>query len=145
MSTDPAKPVTARFVIAAVGRAVASNTPKFPGIETFRGETYHTGHWPHERVDFTGKRVGVIGTGASAVQAIPLIAEEATDLTVFQRTANYIIPANNGPVPEPVREARKADYAGIRERIQNSDVRLRTDLAGEGRGWSPPTRRSSAS
>jgi cation diffusion facilitator CzcD-associated flavoprotein CzcO len=120
VGTDTGEPLTARFVIAAVGALSAANTPRFAGIETFRGESYHTGHWPHERVDFTGKRVGVIGTGASAVQAVPLIAQEAADLTVFQRTANYVIPANNGPVPEPVREQRKQDYAGIRERIQNS-------------------------
>ena len=120
VTTDTGETVTARYLITGVGALSASNTPKFPGLDSFRGETYHTGQWPHEKVDFTGQRVGVIGTGASAVQAIPLIAREAADLTVFQRTANYVIPANNGPVPDEVRQARKADYAGIRERIQNS-------------------------
>jgi len=120
VTTGSGETVTARYVITAVGALSVSNTPKFAGLDSFRGETYHTGLWPHDKVDFTGQRVGVIGTGASAVQAIPLIAQEAGDLTVFQRTANYVIPANNGPVPEDVREARKRDYAGIRERIQNS-------------------------
>ncbi|MGQ0574675.1 MAG: flavin-containing monooxygenase [Pseudonocardia sp.] len=120
VGTDTGESVTARYVITAVGALSSSNTPPFPGIDSFEGDTYHTGLWPHEGVDFTGRRVGIIGTGASAVQAIPLIAKEASDLTVFQRTANYVIPANNGPVPEEVQQARLADYAGIRERIQNS-------------------------
>jgi cyclohexanone monooxygenase len=118
--TDTGETVTASYVITAVGALSVSHTPPFRGIDSFRGESYHTGEWPHERVDFTGKRVGVIGTGASAVQAVPLIAREAADLTVFQRTANYILPARNGPVPEDVKNARLQDWAGIRERIQNS-------------------------
>ena len=89
-------------------------------MDSFRGDSYHTGNWPHEGVDFTGKRVGIMELGPAAVQATPLIAQEAADLTVFQRTANYIVPANNGPVPEKVRQARKADYEGIRERTRNS-------------------------
>jgi len=120
VTTDGGETISARYLITAVGALSSSNVPDFPGLDSFAGETYHTGEWPHEPVDFTGKRVGIIGTGASAVQAIPLIAKEAADLTVFQRTANYVIPANNGPVPEEVKQARLADYAGIRERIQNS-------------------------
>ncbi len=120
VTTDTGETVVARYLITAVGALSSSNTPPFPGIDSFLGDTFHTGLWPHEGVDFTGRRVGVIGTGASAVQAIPLIAKEASDLTVFQRTANYIIPANNGPVPDDVKKARIGDYAGIRERIQNS-------------------------
>src|SRR4051794_9397973 len=84
----PSGRLVCRYLITAVGALSVANTPDFPGLESFRGETYHTGHWPHEGVDFTGKRVGVIGAGASAVQAVPLIAEQATELTVFQRTAN---------------------------------------------------------
>ena len=120
VTTDAGDTVTARYLISAVGSLSAANTPKFAGIDSFRGASYHTGSWPHEGVDFTGKRVGIIGTGASAVQAIPLIARQASDLTVFQRTANYIVPANNGPVPEDVRRSRKADYKGIWERVRNS-------------------------
>ncbi len=121
VETDEGDTVTARYFISAVGALSSSNTPKFEGIESFRGETYHTGHWPHEGVDFTGQRVGVIGTGASAVQAIPLIAEEADDLTVFQRTANYIIPARNTPADPEVTEARKADYDAIWQRLRESN------------------------
>src|SRR3954451_15981896 len=110
-----------RYLITAVGALSVANTPDFPGLESFRGETYHTGHWPHEGVDFTGKRVGVIGAGASAVQAVPLIAEQATELTVFQRTANYIVPANNGPVPPEVSAARKRDFHNIKQRLRESN------------------------
>lgn len=121
VTTEAGESVTARFVIAAVGSLSATNTPHFPGMDSFTGESYHTGLWPHEKVDFTGKRVGVIGTGASGVQAIPLIAQEAADLTVFQRTANYIVPANNGPVDPATKEARRQDYEGIRRRIRESN------------------------
>ncbi len=121
VSTDAGDSITAQFVITAVGALSVSNVPNFEGIDTFEGDTFHTGRWPHEGVDFTGKRVGVIGTGASAVQAIPLIAKQAADLTVFQRTANYIIPANNGPVAPAVADARKRDFDGIRERLRASN------------------------
>ncbi len=120
VTTDTGPTFSARYLITGVGALSASNIPRFPGIDSFAGEAYHTGHWPHEGVDFTGKRVGIIGSGASAVQAVPLIAAQAADLTVFQRTANYIIPARNGPVDPDVKEARKQDYDGIRERIRNS-------------------------
>jgi len=121
VETDTGERVTARFVITAVGALSAANTPSFEGVGSFRGASYHTGRWPHERVDFSGLRVGVIGTGASAVQAIPLIAREASDLTVFQRTANYIVPANNGPVPPETVAARKADYDNIWQRVRDSN------------------------
>jgi cyclohexanone monooxygenase len=121
VETDTGERVTARFVITAVGALSAANTPSFEGVGSFRGASYHTGRWPHEGVDFSGLRVGVIGTGASAVQAIPLIAREASDLTVFQRTANYIVPANNGPVPPETVAARKADYDNIWQRVRDSN------------------------
>ena len=132
VTTDKGQTISARYLITAVGALSVSNLPDFPGRDSFQGETYHTGHWPHEGVDFTGKGVGVIGTGASAVQAIPLIAKEASDLTVFQRTANYVIPANNGPVPEEIRQARLGNYAGIRERIQQSYFGFELDLLEKG-------------
>ncbi len=116
--TDRGDEVVARFVVFATGCLSSANTPKFPGLDEFRGETYHTGRWPHETVDFTGKRVGVIGTGSSAIQSIPLIAEQAAELTVFQRTPNYSIPARNGPLdPETQREI-KASYAELRAQDQ---------------------------
>ncbi|MEP6661168.1 MAG: NAD(P)/FAD-dependent oxidoreductase [Acidimicrobiales bacterium] len=120
VATDTGETVQTQHIIAAVGTLSVPNTPTLSGADTFGGESYHTGLWPHDTVDFTRKRVGIVGTGASAVQAIPIIAQEAAELTVFQRTANYILPANHGPVPEDVRQARLADYAGIRERLQSS-------------------------
>ena len=120
MTTDGGETVTARYVIAGVGALSAASTPDFEGAGSFRGRSYHTGQWPHEQVDFTGKRVGVIGTGASAVQVVPLVAQQASALTVFQRTANYVVPARNGAVAEEVREARKRDYAALRDRIQHT-------------------------
>jgi cyclohexanone monooxygenase len=120
VTTDSGEQLTARYLIAAVGALSISNTPKFPGIDSFKGDSYHTAHWPHEGVDLTGKRVGIIGTGASAVQAIPLIARQAADLTVFQRTANYILPARNGPVDPELVARRKADYPAIWERVRAS-------------------------
>jgi cation diffusion facilitator CzcD-associated flavoprotein CzcO len=120
VTTDRGEQVTCRFLITAVGALSVSNTPPFPGVDSFAGASYHTGHWPPDGVDFTGLRVGIIGTGASAVQAIPLIAQQAADLTVFQRTANYIVPARNGPVAPEVVAARKADYAAIRQRTREA-------------------------
>jgi len=110
--------VTARFVITAMGCLSSPNTPKIPGLEDFEGPTYHTGNWPHEGVDFTGKTVGVIGTGSSAIQSIPVMAEQAKHLTVFQRTANYTVPAHNKPLdPGYVREV-KANYREMRRRAK---------------------------
>jgi cation diffusion facilitator CzcD-associated flavoprotein CzcO len=118
--TDTGAAVRTRYLITGVGALSASNTPDFPGIDSFQGDSYHTGQWPHEGADFTGEAVGVIGTGASAVQAVPLIARQATELTVFQRTANYIVPARNGPVDPAVSAARKRDYQGIWDRVRAS-------------------------
>ena len=96
--------------IMATGNLSVPRVPDFPGLGSFKGDWYHTGTWPHEPVDFTGKRVAVIGTGSSGVQSIPIIAKQAKHLTVFQRTANYILPAQNGPT-DPAREARhKSEY-----------------------------------
>jgi cyclohexanone monooxygenase len=114
--THDASAVSARFLVMATGCLSSTNLPRIHGLESFEGEVYHTGRWPHHAVDFTGKRVGVIGTGSSAVQSIPLIAREARSLTVFQRTAAYSIPARNGPL-DPQYEAQiKSDYAGFRRR-----------------------------
>jgi cyclohexanone monooxygenase len=100
----------------ATGCLSSANVPSFPGRDSFRGLMLHTGNWPHERVDFTGKRVGVIGTGSSAIQAIPLIAEEAAHLFVFQRTPTYSVPAANHPLDPTVQRRVKADYRGLREK-----------------------------
>ena len=89
-ATDDGAEVSARFCIMATGCLSSTNMPALPGLDTFAGPMLHTGNWPHERVDFTGKRVAVIGTGSSGIQAIPLIAEQAAHLFVFQRTAELL-------------------------------------------------------
>jgi cyclohexanone monooxygenase len=111
VTTDTGKSVTARFCILATGVLSATNKPDIPGRDTFAGETYHTGEWPHEPVDFTGKRVGVIGTGSSGIQAIPIIAEEAEQVFVFQRSPNYSIPAGNRRLTDDLLTEVKANYA----------------------------------
>jgi cyclohexanone monooxygenase len=118
--TDRGDVVSASYLVTAVGSLSAANLPKIDGLESFTGKWYHTSEWPHRGVDFTGKRVGVVGTGATAVQAIPEIAQQAKQLTVFQRTPNYCVPARNGKVDPEVVRARKSDYDGIVERIRNS-------------------------
>src|ERR1700757_4722222 len=118
--TDKGEEVTARYVIAAVGSLSTTNMPDFKGLERFKGKWYHTSRFPHVGVDFTNKRVGVVGTGATAVQAIPEIAQQAKHLTVFQRTANYCVPARNGKVDPEVIKARKGDYDGVVKRISQS-------------------------
>ena len=107
---------SSRFFILASGCLSSTNVPDFKGLGDFKGNWYHTGGWPHDGVDFTGKRVAVIGTGSSAIQSIPMIAQQAKHLFVFQRTATYSVPAHNGPV-DPVALARvKANYRDFRER-----------------------------
>ena len=115
VGTDQGHRVTARFVVMATGILSTTNTPDFPGVKDFGGDIYHTGTWPHDGVDFTGKKVAVIGTGSSGIQAIPLIAQQAADLTVFQRTPNYTIPAQNGPLDKKLEAKIKADYPAFRK------------------------------
>ncbi|MBL8692039.1 MAG: NAD(P)/FAD-dependent oxidoreductase, partial [Rhodospirillaceae bacterium] len=114
----------ARFCIMATGCISTANTPSFPGGDAFEGARYHTGRWPHAKVSFTGKRVGVIGTGSSAVQAIPLIAAEAAHLTVFQRTPNYTVPARNAPLDPEVQRRIKADYGALRRRAAQTRANI---------------------
>ena len=115
LRTDTGKDVTARFYVMASGCLSVPKSPDIPGAASFNGEVYFTGKWPHEKVDFTGKRVAVIGTGSSGIQSIPLIAQEAAQLTVFQRTPNFSIPAGNGPVPQQRLEQLAADRDAYRE------------------------------
>jgi cyclohexanone monooxygenase len=118
--TDKDEDVTARYLIAGVGTLSTTNMPPFKDLETFKGKWYHTSRFPHAGVDFTGKRVAVVGTGATAVQAIPEIAQQAKQLTVFQRTANYCVPARNGKVDPELVKARKADYDAVVKRVRES-------------------------
>ena len=92
--------------------------PDFPGLASFRGKVFHTGEWPHEGVDFSGLRVGVVGTGSSAIQSIPVIAGEAKHVTVFQRTPNYSIPARNYPLSEDEKRAWAENYREFRRRAR---------------------------
>ena len=111
ITTDAGQVLTARFCLMATGPLSAAMTPNFNGLDTFAGEIYHTAHWPHDDVDFTGKQVAVIGTGSSGIQAIPIIAEQAAHLYVFQRTPNYSIPAGNRPLSAEELDEIKAGYA----------------------------------
>jgi len=97
----------AQFLITAVGCLSSANVPDIAGRDSFAGQWFHTGSWPHEGVDFNGKRVGVVGTGSTGIQAIPVIAEQASHLTVFQRTANYSLPANNAPLTQEFKQYAK--------------------------------------
>jgi len=107
--------VSAQFLICAVGSLFAAFKPNIPGIDDFAGECYHTGRWPQTPVTLAGKRIGIIGTGSSGVQAIPEIAKEAAHLTIFQRTPQYSIPSRNRPIdPEVIRNARE-NWTPIRE------------------------------
>ncbi|MGW2108122.1 flavin-containing monooxygenase [Streptomyces sp. NPDC001948] len=109
--TDGGEVVSARFCVFAVGCLSSTHVPDIAGAGEFTGATYHTGAWPHAGVDFSGLRVGVIGTGSSGIQAIPLIAAQAAHLTVFQRSANFSIPAGNEPLDDATRRRQKAGYA----------------------------------
>ena len=120
IETDQGDRVSARFCIMATGCLSAPRLPEFEGMDSFQGETYHTGLWPHEGVDFSGKHVGIIGTGSSGIQSIPLIAEQAEQLTVFQRTPNFSVPAQQEPLaPESVRE-HKDNFAELRQMARES-------------------------
>ena len=114
VTTSDGKAVTAKFVVLATGCLSNARMPDIKGLSDFKGKVYHTGHWPHEPIDFTGLRVGVIGTGSSAIQSVPVIAAQARHLTVFQRTANFSIPARNAELTAEEREAFRKNYPEIR-------------------------------
>ncbi|MEM8766388.1 MAG: NAD(P)/FAD-dependent oxidoreductase [Pseudomonadota bacterium] len=114
IDTDTGARYQARFCVMATGCLSVPNTPEIAGQEEFAGEVYHTGRWPAGGVDFSGKRVGIIGTGSSGVQSIPVIAREAEHLTVLQRTPNYNMPANNAPLPDEYRARMKSNYPEVR-------------------------------
>ena len=122
ITTDGGDLVAARFCISAAGCLSAATVPDYPGLADFRGEWYHTGKWPHARVDFTGKRVGLIGTGSSGVQSTIAIAPEAAHLFVFQRTPNYSIPAWNGPLEPAALQQIKSDYRQLREAARYAQI-----------------------
>jgi cyclohexanone monooxygenase len=106
--TDDGSSVRCQFFVPAVGCLSKPFVPDFDGIDSFEGETYHTARWPHDPVDFEGKHVGVVGTGATGIQVIPKVAPRAEHLTVFQRTPNYAVPARDRPLDDE-------DWAEIQE------------------------------
>jgi cyclohexanone monooxygenase len=137
ITTDAGDQLTCTYCVMATGALSVPNTPDLPGIDDFEGTLVHTGYWPKEGVDLDGKRVGVIGTGSSAVQAIPVIAEQAGHLTLFQRTPVYTFPANNKPLRDDVQAAYKAHYSEVRDRQRHSPTGfsgfnpLKPDKAGQ--------------
>ena len=118
--TNDSKIFKSDFVITAVGCLSTANIPEIEGIKNFSGKTYHTGAWPKNGVDFKNKKVGIIGTGSTGIQAIPVIAKSAKKLTVFQRTANYSIPAQNFVLTEKFKNEIKQNWNLILKKMLNS-------------------------
>ena len=114
VKTESGEEIRARYCVMAAGNLSTPRVPDFKGLQDFKGKWYHSGLWPHEGVDFGGLKVGVIGTGSSGVQMIPIIAQQASHLTVFQRTANFSLPARNGPMEAERERQHKAEYAARR-------------------------------
>jgi cyclohexanone monooxygenase len=130
VTTDTGESVRSRFVVTGLGLLTEPHIPDFPGLDSFTGETYMTCRWPADGVDLSGKRVGIIGTGATGVQAIPLIAQEAAHLTVFQRTPNYVMPSRNHALSEFQRTALKRDYDTISKKTREHVFAFPMDAAG---------------
>ncbi len=120
VATDAGDHVSARFCIMATGALSAARKPDMPGLDSFRGPWFHTGHWPKRTVDFTGQRVAVIGTGSSGIQAVPVVAQQAAHLFVFQRTPNFSIPAWNEKLSAERQSTWKAEYAVHRARARDT-------------------------
>ncbi|MBL6752168.1 MAG: NAD(P)/FAD-dependent oxidoreductase [Nevskia sp.] len=122
--TDQGDRVSATYCVMATGCLSAPKNVDIPGLEKYQGHKYFTAYWPHEGVDFSGQRVGVIGTGSSGIQSIPVIAQQAKHLYVYQRTPNYSIPARNGPMTPEQQSKVKANYEEIRRRQYNDFIGL---------------------
>ena len=141
VTLDSGQQARATFLITAIGILSAHTLPAIPGRESFRGPAYHPARWPHTPVDFTGKRVGIIGTGATAIQAIPEIAKQAAQLTVFQRRPNWAAPLHNAKIGKQEMEAIKTRYEEIYARcaetpswfIHEADRRKTMDVPPEER------------
>src|SRR3954453_1207240 len=133
VTASDGKTVRAQFVVLATGCLSNARMPAIKGLADFEGKVYHTGHWPHEPVDFSGLRVAVIGTGSSGIQSVPVIAEQASHLTVFQRTANFSIPARNAALTGQEREKFRQNYPEIR-RFAREEARngIYTDMPDRG-------------
>ncbi len=118
IETDAGERVSARFYVMATGCISTAQIPEIDGLSDYRGRTFHTGNWPHEKIDFAGRRIAVIGTGSSGIQAIPVLAGEAAHVTVFQRTPNYSIPSRNGPMTAEYERSWKQDYPARRAEMR---------------------------
>jgi cation diffusion facilitator CzcD-associated flavoprotein CzcO len=118
LSTDNGATISCRYYIMATGCLSAPKPPEIDGVKDFKGEIYFTGRWPHEEVKLAGKRIAVIGTGSSGIQSIPLLAEQASQLTAFQRTPNFALPAHNGAAPAERRAMLEGDRATYREQAR---------------------------
>jgi cation diffusion facilitator CzcD-associated flavoprotein CzcO len=122
VETSDGEQYTSEFCILATGCLSSTNLPDFKGKDSFNGPIYHTGEWPHDGVDFTDLKVGIIGTGSSAVQSIPLIAEQAEQLTVFQRTPAFTVPAHNRRLSAAEQAEHKAAYPMHRARAKTQPL-----------------------
>ena len=120
VTTDRGETLSTQFLIMATGCLSASKLPEVPGLDRYRGRTHHTARWGNEDVGFDGLRVGVIGTGSSGIQSIPIIAEQAAELTVFQRTPNFSMPAGNRPLSAAETAQMKANYRAWRQAQRTS-------------------------
>ncbi|MFZ8886572.1 MAG: flavin-containing monooxygenase [Steroidobacteraceae bacterium] len=139
--TESGDTLQAAFCIMATGCLSTPRLPPFKGIESFQGQWYHTAQWPKEGVDFTGQRVGVIGTGSTGIQAIPKIAEQASQLFVFQRTPNFSIPAHNGPIDQSFQRSLKARYPEHRAAARASFFGVPVEMTADSALAMPPEER----
>jgi len=131
ITTDTNETLEAKYFISGVGCLSTTNVPPFDGVNTFQGEQYHTGRWPHTKVDFTGKRVVVIGNGSSGVQAMPEIAKEAKELTLLMRTPHYVAEARNHPLSNEEQEEAIKNYSGIRDAFLTTPSGIRMFTTGK--------------
>ncbi|MDT7654026.1 MAG: hypothetical protein QOI36_5432 [Pseudonocardiales bacterium] len=139
--TDGGERVRTSYVVTGLGLLSAPHLPDFPGLESFEGDWYMTSRWPQDGADLVGKRVGIIGTGATGVQAIPLIAQEAAHLTVFQRTPNYVVPAQNRPMePDEIVELKAKHYEILQKARDHSFAMPFNPGHGPASGVSPEER-----
>jgi cation diffusion facilitator CzcD-associated flavoprotein CzcO len=143
VTTDTAGEFDAQFLIMAIGCLSASKLPELPGLERYRGRTHQTARWGATEVRFDGLRVGVIGTGSSGIQSIPIIAQQAADLTVFQRTANFSMPAGNRPLSAAEVAEMKANYPAWRERQRTSRAGIPGEETLDTAVAAPPDERTS--
>ena len=131
VGTDQGDSVSCKWLVTGIGCLSSTQKPKITGQDSFAGPSYHTGEWPHEGVDFTGKRVGIIGTGSSGIQSIPVIAEQAKHLFVFQRTPNYSVPARHGTVTKESLDEVKKQYDDIMAKARASAVGMHYEQSGQ--------------